>query len=235
MMTSICVPLSARHLQPFSASASSLGLSGTPTPLFNFSPVARFNLLLTGYCYDSLHPKPTPFARVSPFHYPHRMIPHALLLRYICCFNDIPNLSANPYSLVLTVHSIAIGFYGECHKHYSSGASTREALAVTPFVVEQLTPPKRQAYHGLISCEWGDGRATQSNDTSPSLPTLPYYSHSLDNSIGLAHQSRSSHPQHLPHEHDTEPDIGISLRRECQANRSGLRAAGHVSHYSFIQ
>ena len=196
--------------------------------------MARFNLLLTVYCCDSLHQKPTPFARVSLFHYPLLTIPHARLLLCVCCFNAIPNLSANPCSLVLTVHSIVIGYYSECHKHCSWRASIQEVLAVTPFVVEQLTPPKRQVYHGLISCEWGDGRAMRSKDTSPSLPTIHYYSHSLGNSISLAHQSQSCHPQYLPHEHDTELDIGVSLRRECQANWSGLRAAGHVSHYSFV-
>src|SRR6266496_2002931 len=108
------MPLSARHLPLFSASASSRGLSGTLIHVFNFSPVARFNLLLTVYCCNSLHQKQILSAKVSLFHYPLLMIPHAWLLLYIYYFNATPNLSKNLCSLVLMVHSIATGYCNEC-------------------------------------------------------------------------------------------------------------------------
>ena len=227
--------LSAQHLPLFSASANSSDLNGTLVRLFNSSPVAPFNSFLTAYYYISLHQRRTPSARVSLFHYPPLMIPHARLLLYVYYFTAILNLSANHCSLVLTVHLIAVGFYSACQKRYSPRASIQKALVVTLFVVGQLTQPLRRGYHGLTSCGWGDGRATQSTDIFPSLPTIHYYSPSLGNSTNLAHQPQSHHPHCLRHEHDTELDTGVSLRRECQADRSGLRAAGHVyPSHSFL-
>ena len=229
------MPLSARRLQPFSASASSLGLSETLIPLFNSFPVAQFNLLLTVYSCNSLHQRQIPSARVSLFHFPLLMIPHARLLPYVYYFNTTPNLSTNPCSLVLTVHSIVIGYCSECHKHYTWQASIRKVLVVTPFVVEQLTPPTRQVYHGLILCEWGDRRATQSKDTFPSLPTIHYYSLSLSATpsawpINLRHIILYTYPT------STTPSLILGSPFGESARRTGAASGLQVMfpHYSFI-
>src|SRR5947207_10493245 len=97
---------------------------------------------------------------MSLFHYLLLVIPHARLLLYIYYFIAIQSLLMNSCSLAHMIHSLVIEYYSECHKHYFWQVLIQKVLVIIPFVEGQLTPPKTQGYHGMISCEWGDGRAT---------------------------------------------------------------------------
>src|SRR5438876_6341550 len=100
------------------------------------------------------------------FHYFLLVISHARLLLYVYYFIAIQSLSMNLCFLAHMIHSLVIEYYNECHKHYFWQVLIQKILVIISFVERQLTPPKTQGYHAMISCEWGNERVTQSNDTS---------------------------------------------------------------------
>ena len=176
------------------------------------------------YSFNSLHLKLIPSTKGFLYRCPNRLTQPVQSPPYDFFFNSTPSQIQIHYSVAHMGPSIANGSSVSYHRHYCSRVSIPRGIVVIHFVVAQQTQRSKLVFLRRTSCRWEGGKATQSIGIFPFRQPTPFGSLSQNSSIlNLAlHPRFKRHTlPHPNHECAIDNDLGVSLRRECQASWSG--------------